>query len=1143
LHSERIPDSCTPLIIYNEFDLLNVVYLVLLLLGILPSMKPDENIVASVLRFYERIQNSESSIPDKQKKLRLLFNIIVEKVSEETKVLFTSSFARISYISGAYDIHYKEAFLLHAYRKANNSKSFSLSKEQEWRLGIMCIKILLSYWLGQNNLDKAELEDIYTSLSDSKSRKHKTFERLIKVELQQIKIDEAKIIAQLYEEPFSTISISYGINDRNEDYTELMSVLHNQELLPLSANLLDVEIYDDGLYAPSSIVLEPDMLYTVTSIADCFGAFTSHDMGYLLKKFTAMPTSAPLIVGNIANFFLDQLIYKPSLSFKELTKHIFKIDPIGLTRLNDHEIRQMIQELHVHFRVIKSVVQNQLEGINISAESGLVEPSFYSAKYGIYGRLDLFGSSPSGISIVELKSGKPFRANAYGLSNTHYHQTLLYDMLIESVYGNDHKRNNFILYSKEQEKPLRYAPALKSQQREAIKARNRLYLHDRAIQKAVDPLLYIEQYAERHLEHIKGYQKKESQLLLKAIQHLDKVERSYSNALLRFTLNEWLINKVGHSNNQRSRGLAALWTQSIEEKKEQYNILNQLTLKTNKAEEDDPILIFHHSNKTASISNFRKGDLGVLYPFTKDTDAILKNQVFKVTVLSFETGRITVRLRSRQDNAKIFRQHTFWNIEHDSLDNGYSEMTRAIYEWAKTEKSYRDLILGRRCPNSYITKPIACHHSLTTEQSQIFDEIIAAEDYYLLWGPPGTGKTSVMLKEVAEHFIHHRSERILLLAYTNRAVDEICEALSAIEPVPSFLRIGSRYSTGEKFLSHLLDQKTANCTSRQELIEALSNEQIYVGTVASVLGKKALFDLISFDIAIVDEASQILEHSLIGLLSRVKKFVLIGDHKQLPAVVQQDNSISQIQDPALKELGFENLNNSLFERLFLTTKKNGWDHANGQLTYQGRMHQELMAFPSEYFYAKKLQVIPSLERLTSKLASYASDSILASKLSQHRLLFLPSKMDNNSESIKVNIHEAEICGEILVALLEIYRSQKKTLNKQSIGIITPYRAQIARIRQTLIEKDPTLMELISIDTVERYQGGARDIIIMSASMNYAFQMNALVSLSQEGIDRKLNVALTRAREQFILIGNPNILKQNKLYNKLIVQAEIIEQAE
>ena len=1102
-------------------------------------MNLDKNIAASVLRFYKRLQQSRSSNPEKQKKLRLLFNITVEKISEGTKVLFTSSFARISYIVGAYDIYYKEAFLLHAYRKSNNSKKVMLTSEQEWNLGMLSIKILLSHWLDREDLDKTEVETIYKSLSDSKGGNNKRFEKVIKVELQAIHTEDSIIIAQLYEEPFTTISISYGINDRNEDYSKLITALHKQELLPLSANLLDVDIYDDGTYAPSSIVLEPNLLYTVTSIADCFGPFTSHDIGYLLKKFTPMPTSAPLIVGNIANYFLDQLIYKPKLSFKDVAKDIFRIDPLGLTRLNDHEIRQMIQELQTHFEVIKNVVQNQLEGINISAESGFIEPSFYSAKYGIYGRLDLFGASPEGISIVELKSGKPFKANAYGLSNTHYHQTLLYDMLIASVYGNEHKRNNFILYSKERENPLRYAPSLKSQQREVLKARNRLYLHDRAIQKAQDPLSYIEQYAGLHIDSIKGYQKKESQSLLKTFKNLDKVERSYCNALLKFSLNEWLINKVGHTNNQRSTGLAALWTNTIEEKKEQYNILNQLTLKTNKAEEDDPLLIFQFSSNTAEINNFRKGDLGVLYPHNKDMEAILKNQVFKITVLSFEGDQISVRLRSRQENAKIFRQHTLWNIEHDSLDNGYSEMTRSIYEWAKTEKTYRDLILGRKRPNLYVTTPLPCNPNLTKEQSQIFDEIVSSEEYYLLWGPPGTGKTSIMLKEVAEHFINHRSERMLLLAYTNRAVDEICEALTKIDPAPSFLRIGSRYSTGEKFLPHLLAQKTAHCNTRQELIDTLSNEQIYVGTVASVLGKKALFDLISFDIAIVDEASQILEHSLIGLLSRVQKFVLIGDHKQLPAVVQQDHSLSKIEDPALQNLGFQNLNNSLFERLFLSTKNNEWNHANGQLTNQGRMHQELMEFPSTHFYAKQLKILPSLKRLTSKLESYKCNSHLATVLSQHRLLYFPSSMDNTSESIKVNINEAAICGKILTALFEIYQAQNRTLHRQSIGIITPYRAQIARIRQTIINIDPSLIEHISIDTVERYQGGARDIIIMSTSMNYSFQMNALVSLSQEGIDRKLNVALTRAKEQFILVGNPNVLKQNLLYEKLISKAELV----
>jgi len=432
---------------------------------------------------------------------------------------------------------------------------------------------------------------------------------------------------------------------------------------------------------------------------------------------------------------------------------------------------------------------------------------------------------------------------------------------------------------------------------------------------------------------------------------------------------------------------------------------------------------------------------------------------------------------------------------------------------------------------------------LTEEQAQIFEEIVVSEDYYLLWGPPGTGKTSVMLKEIAEHFIHHRSERILLLAYTNRAVDEICQALCNIDPTPSFLRIGSRYSTGEKFVPYLLEHKTEHCNTRQELIDTLNNEQVYVGTVASILGKKALFDLISFDIAIVDEASQILEHSLIGLLSRVKKFVLIGDHKQLPAVVQQDASASKIDDPELNKLGLENLNTSLFERLYLTTIKKGWNHANGQLTFQGRMHQELMEFPSEQFYNHRLKVLPVLPRLSNHLESYDSKDYLQSYLSQNRILYIPSPPDITSESIKINIHEAAICVEVLFALIAIRNAMDKPLTQHSIGIITPYRAQIARIRKTLKDHDPELIDMISIDTVERYQGGARDIIIMSTCMNYSFQMNALVSLSHEGIDRKLNVALTRAREQFILIGNPNILKQNDLYSKLITTAKEVKMIE
>ena len=118
---------------------------------------------------------------------------------------------------------------------------------------------------------------------------------------------------------------------------------------------------------------------------------------------------------------------------------------------------------------------------------------------------------------------------------------------------------------------------------------------------------------------------------------------------------------------------------------------------------------------------------------------------------------VVVRLRSRQENTGVFDQYKYWHIEHDTLENGYYEMTRSLYEFARAKKSYRDLMLCRRSPDSYEVAPVSCGHHLTEEQQQIFSEIITSKDYYLLWGPPGTGKTSVMLREIAHHFIQHEN--------------------------------------------------------------------------------------------------------------------------------------------------------------------------------------------------------------------------------------------------------------------------------------------------------------------------------------------------------------------------------------------------
>jgi len=184
------------------------------------------------------------------------------------------------------------------------------------------------------------------------------------------------------------------------------------------------------------------------------------------------------------------------------------------------------------------------------------------------------------------------------------------------------------------------------------------------------------------------------------------------------------------------------------------------------------------------------------------------------------------------------------------------------------------------------------------------------------------------------------------------------------------------------------------------------------------------------------------------------------------------------------------------------------------------MHEELMSFPNEHFYGGRLQTIDIIDRLSADLDTDHNE------LQSHRRVFINAPADDDL-NLKTNIHEARIVASTLKEL-----SKNPANDKLSIGVITPYRAQIAQIKSILDEMDFS-HDHISIDTVERYQGGSRDIIILSFCVNKTHQLQSLVSLSSEGIDRKLNVALTRAKEQIILIGNRELLEVNPVYKELI----------
>lgn len=707
---------------------------------------------------------------------------------------------------------------------------------------------------------------------------------------------------------------------------------------------------------------------------------------------------------------------------------------------------------------------------------------------------------------------------------------------------------NYILYSGIEERQLRFAPRVKSQQYEALQIRNQLV----AIEKKLAQLggageemlkkgqVFFSQLFLHNYPNITGFTRRDLSEFEEVFKKLLPYERAYFIAFSSFIAREHQLAKVGEHGLGTNNGLASLWLDDFKEKQSSFEIISHLKIAENQAAADEPLIQFHKTEFTNNLANFRKGDIAVLYPHTGKNTAVLSNQIFKCTIIEITTAHVLIRLRSRQTNQTLFDTIEYWNLEHDLLDSSFIGMYRALFEWAKTTPLRRKLQLGIEPPRQSPPADIAIPSGLTQEQGQIFQQLIAAQDYFLLWGPPGTGKTSVMLRGIVKYLLEQTNEHILLLAYTNRAVDEICESIESIGDhlKDHYFRIGSRYSTSPSFQEQLLNTKTEGVKTRKDLVNIIKGHRIIVSTVNAINSRPELFQLKKIHRVIIDEASQILEPLLAGLLTRFPRFVLIGDHKQLPAVVTQRKEEAQIEDAALQELGLHNCSNSLFERLFLRCQKMNWHWAYAQLSHQGRMHKEIMDFPNKFFYNNTLHILP--KEISAHLRQIRALDFqekyktqdLPLQLSDQRMIFIPTLADDLRHGLKTNLFEANKVGQLVKYYHELYRLNGKPVNKNTIGIITPFRAQIAQIRDVLTKQeiDP---ETLTIDTVERYQGGARDIIIISLCTNTLSQLSSISSLSEEGVDRKLNVALTRAREQLIILGNPDLLKYQDVYWELI----------
>ena len=1096
------------------------------------------------------------------KQMRDLLERICRAQMQSSSLQMTDLSARISFIAAKTGLSVGEQNRLHTFRLTSNqilNRCLEPNREKLLR-DVKTLAFLVRKLSGENILD--ELYRLLPRADATYLVAPPARERVRRMRVCFQYADEQ----YLYVTPLDEVSerpylVRYNIPQINEEFAETCKLLWQHAQM----NLLDVAIDEAGILTPSFIVLKPDYLIDISSLAECFRDYGHHPGNYFLSRMQPIENARPLLLGNIANLFLDEWIHAPNedIDYRTCMQKAFRRYPIELAAcpdLRDREKeRQFFDDCKLHFEHIRETVNDTFHtaGYELDKTDAVLEPSYICEALGLQGRLDYMQRDMS--SFIEMKSGK---ADEYAIrgkvepKENNKVQMLLYQAVLQYSMGMDHRKvKAYLLYTRY---PLLY-PSRPSwaMVRRVIDLRNRIVADEYGIQLHNNP-----EYTARKLEEINASTLNERGLrgrfwetylrppidrFQEKLQRLSAIEKSYFYAVYNFLTKELYTSKSGDVDYEGRTGAASLWLSTLAEKCEAGEIIYNLRIRENHAADEHKAYLllvrsdFEEKELPETVAdndiqnvlpNFRQGDAIILYERNCGTDNVTNKMVFKGNIEHLTDYEISIRLRATQQNPSVLPADSLYAIEHDTMDTTFRSMYQGLYAYLSATQERRDLLLAQRPP-----KFDESLDSLVSQAKDDFTRVAlkaqAAQDYFLLIGPPGTGKTSCALKKMVETFHADKGVQILLLSYTNRAVDEICKSLASIRPAVDFIRVGSELSCDETYRTHLIENELASCNRRSEVYERIRSCRIIVGTVAAISGKPELFRLKHFNVAIIDEATQILEPQLLGILcargeeggNAIDKFILIGDHKQLPAVVLQSSEQSAIYEESLMSIGLTNLKDSLFERLYRNctarqsplTSHPSYD----MLCRQGRMHPEVALFANRAFYGGRLIPVGLPHQLED------SDTVC-------RLAFYPSIPEKTGTSTKINHSEARIVADLVARIYEDCRIDFD--EARTLGIITPYRSQIALIKKEIAALGIPALNRIMVDTVERFQGSERDVIIYSCCINSYFQLKFVSNLTEEDgtlIDRKLNVALTRARKQMFVTGVPKYLKSNPLYESLL----------